>query len=99
MGPLVVLAAVVNRRADRKLLTIVIATFAFGNLVVLSNDVGGHGHKIFNLWEVLVNPSPRTGSLGVRTLWNGLPVVRLPLYFPTCPPEHSLRVWVKGRMR
>ncbi|PZS18120.1 MAG: hypothetical protein DLM60_12580 [Pseudonocardiales bacterium] len=73
--PLVVLAAVVGRRADRKLLVAIMAIFAFGNVVAVGLDIGGHGHKVFNLWEVLVNLfAAYTLVFGARMLWHGLPV-------------------------
>ncbi len=77
VGPLIILAAVVGRRADRKLLAAVMVIFAFGNLVVLGVDVGGHNHKVFNLWETLVNLFAAYGFVWVsRTLWKGVPVAR-----------------------
>lgn len=77
VGPLVILAAIVCARADRKLLAAVMAIFVFGNLVVLGSDVGGHGHKVFNVWEVLVNLFAAYGLVWIsRTLWNGLPAAR-----------------------
>lgn len=77
IGPLVILAGVVGRRADRKLLAAVMALFVFGNLAVLGTDVGGHGHKVFNVWEVLVKLFAAYGLVwAARALWNGLPAVR-----------------------
>jgi hypothetical protein len=75
VGPLVILAAIVGRRADRKLLVAVMAIFALGNVVVLGTDVGGHDHKVFNLWEVLVNLFAAYALVGTAyALWRGLPV-------------------------
>lgn len=77
VGPLVILAAIVCRRADGKLLAAVMTIFVFGNLVVLGTDVGGHGHKVFNMWEVLVNLFAAYGLVWIaRTLWHGLPEIR-----------------------
>jgi hypothetical protein len=77
VGPLVILAAAVGQRADRKLLVAVMAIFVFGNLVRLGLDVGGHNHKVFNLWKVLVIPFAAYGFVWVcRTLWTGLPVAQ-----------------------
>ena len=39
IGPLVILAAVLGRRADRKLLVAIMTIFAFGNVVMLGVDV------------------------------------------------------------
>jgi hypothetical protein len=75
VGPLVILAAIVGHRADRKLLVAIMAIFALGNVVVLGTDVGGHDHKVFNLWEVLVNLFAAYALVGTaRALWRGLPV-------------------------
>lgn len=74
VGPLVILAAVVGRSADRKLLAAVMMIFVFGNLVVLGVDVGGHNHKVFNLWKILVDLFAAYGLVWVsRTIWKGLP--------------------------
>jgi hypothetical protein len=74
-GPLVILAAIVGRSADRKLLVAIMALFAFGNVVVLGVDPGGHNHKIFNLWEVLANLFAAYALVFAgRLLWRGLPV-------------------------
>ncbi len=53
--PLMVLAAVWGSGRDRKLMLAVMVVFVFGNFVQLSRDLGGHNHKIFNLWEILMN--------------------------------------------
>lgn len=75
-GPLVILAAIACRKTDRKLLAATMAIFVFGNLVVLGVDVGGQGHKTFNLWEILINPFAAYGLVWVcRALWNGLPTI------------------------
>ncbi|HEX4102213.1 MAG TPA: hypothetical protein VHY21_17005 [Pseudonocardiaceae bacterium] len=74
-GPLVILAAVVGRRADHKLLVAVMAIFVFGNIVVLGTDVGGHDHKVFNLWKVLINLFAAYSLVcTARALWRGLPL-------------------------
>ncbi len=75
VGPLIILAAIIGRRADRKLLVAVMAIFAFGNVVALGLELGGHNHKVFNLWEVLVNLFAAYAVVGAaRILWRGLPV-------------------------
>jgi len=75
VGPLVILAAILGRRADRKLLVAVMAIFVFGNIVTLGVDVGGHNHKVFNLWETLANVFAAYALVCVaRLLWRGLPV-------------------------
>lgn len=77
VGPLVILAAIVCRKADRKLLAAIMSIFVFGNLVVLGTDVGGHGHKTFNLWVALVNLFAAYGLIWVaHTLWRGFPLVK-----------------------
>ena len=71
--PLVILAGVVARPADRKLLLAVMSVFVLGNVVVLGTDVGGHNHKLFNLWETLVNLLAAYGLVWLgRRLWRGL---------------------------
>ncbi|MGH3872597.1 MAG: hypothetical protein ACRDSR_14000 [Pseudonocardiaceae bacterium] len=73
--PLVILAAIIGRSADRKLLVAVMAIFAFGNVVALGLELGGHNHKIFNLWEVLVNLFAAYALVcTARALWRGLPL-------------------------
>jgi hypothetical protein len=37
------------------MLLAVMAVFAVGNLVAFGREVGGHNHKVFNLWEILAN--------------------------------------------
>ena len=53
--PLMIVAAFWAKGTDRKLILAVSAIFIFGNFVQASRDLGGHNHKIFNLWEVLMN--------------------------------------------
>ena len=53
--PLMVLAAVWGSKTDRKLMLAVMAIFLFGNFVQLGRDLGGHNHKVFNTWEILMN--------------------------------------------
>ncbi len=53
--PLMVFGAILGKRSDRMLMLSVMAIFIFGNFVQLSRDLGGHNHKVFNLWEVLMN--------------------------------------------
>jgi hypothetical protein len=75
VGPLVILAAMTGRSADRKLLAAVMAIFAFGNVVEFSLDPGVN-HKIFNLWEVLVNLFAAYALVcAARVLWRGFPVL------------------------
>lgn len=49
--PLLVLAFILGNRSDKKLITAVSAIFIWGSLFQLSRDLGGHNHKVFNLWE------------------------------------------------
>lgn len=51
--PLLAVAAVIGKRVDKKVLLAVIAVFIWGNTVQLSRDLGGHNHKVINLWENL----------------------------------------------
>ena len=53
MLPLLAVAAVIGRRFDKKVLLAVMAVFIWGNTVQLSRDLGGHNHKVINLWENL----------------------------------------------
>jgi hypothetical protein len=85
-GPLIILAALAARKPDRKLLLAIMAIFAFGNVVVLGTDVGGHNHKVFNLWEALINVYAAYGLVWVsHTLWNALPPPRRRLNLVTRP--------------
>jgi hypothetical protein len=53
--PLMGLAVVLGSKTDRKVMLAIMGIFIFGNFVQLSRDLGGHNHKIFNLWEILMN--------------------------------------------
>lgn len=53
--PLLVLAAVLARKNDKRLLLAIMAIFLFGNLVQLGRDLGGHTHVVFTVWAVLIN--------------------------------------------
>jgi hypothetical protein len=53
--PLMVFAVFWGSASDRKLMLAVMGIFIFGNFVQLSRDLGGHNHKVFNLWEILMN--------------------------------------------
>ena len=65
--PLLAIAAFIGTRSDRKILGAVMAVFVFGSLFQLSRDLGGHNHKIFNLWEVLAAPFI---AYAIVELWN-----------------------------
>lgn len=52
--PLMVLGAVLAPKEDRKLFLAIMSVFVFGNFVALGRDLGGHNHKVFNLWEILM---------------------------------------------
>jgi hypothetical protein len=65
--PLMFLAMAWGTRADRKIFFAAMAVFIFGSTFQLSRDLGGHNHKIFNLWENLVDPFVAFGLVG---LWN-----------------------------
>ncbi|HUF53642.1 MAG TPA: hypothetical protein VMR52_07695 [Dehalococcoidia bacterium] len=65
--PLMVLAMVWGSRSDRKIFFAAMMVFVFASTVQLSRDLGGHNHKVINLWEVLVNPFIAFGLVG---LWN-----------------------------
>jgi hypothetical protein len=62
-----VLAAVWGAARDRKLMLAVMAIFVFGNFAQLSRDLGGHNHKVFNLWEILMNVF---AAFAFVRLWN-----------------------------
>ena len=53
--PLLVAAAVWCGKADRRLFAAVMSIFVVGNLVAFGREIGGHNHKVFNLWEILAN--------------------------------------------
>lgn len=53
--PLILLAAVWVARHDKKMMLAIMGIFIWGNFVQLSRDLGGHNHKIFNYWEILLN--------------------------------------------
>jgi hypothetical protein len=53
--PLMALAAIMTRGREQRILLAFMAIFIFGNFVQLSRDLGGHNHKVFNLWEVVMN--------------------------------------------
>jgi hypothetical protein len=55
MFPLLLVAFAIGTRSDLKILAAVMAVFVFGSLFQLSRDLGGHNHKIFNLWEILAS--------------------------------------------
>ncbi|MBA3743258.1 hypothetical protein [Sporichthya sp.] len=77
MLPLLVLAALRSRKADRKLLAGVMSIFVVGNLVAFGRELGGHNHKVFNLWEILANLLAAYALVRLLTwVWAELPVVR-----------------------
>ena len=53
--PLMALAALLTNGRERRIMLAFMAIFIFGSFVQLSRDLGGHNHKIFNLWEVVMN--------------------------------------------
>lgn len=53
--PLLILGVVWAKRKERLVWLAFMSIFAFGNVVALGRDLGGHNHKIFNLWETLIN--------------------------------------------
>lgn len=54
--PLLIGAVLIGSRSDWKVLAAVMSVFIFGSLFQLSRDLGGHNHKVFNLWEILAAP-------------------------------------------
>lgn len=54
--PLLIIAFLIGSRSDRKIISAVMSVFIFGSLFQLSRDLGGHNHKVFNLWETLAAP-------------------------------------------
>lgn len=67
--PLMVFGAVWATPRERKVLLGIMAIFIFGNFVQLSRDLGGHNHKIFNLWEILMNIF---AAYAFVRLWDGV---------------------------
>ncbi len=65
--PLMALAMIWGSNSDRKIFLAAMAVFVFGSTFQLSRDLGGHNHKIFNLWENLTNPFVAFALVG---LWN-----------------------------
>ncbi len=55
MFPLLLIAFAIGSRSDLKILAAVMAVFVFGSVFQLSRDLGGHNHKVFNLWEILAS--------------------------------------------
>jgi hypothetical protein len=55
MIPLLIFAFFIATRRDLKILIAIMAVFAFGSIFQLSRDLGGHNHKVFNLWEILAS--------------------------------------------
>ncbi|MEO8458442.1 MAG: hypothetical protein ABI559_11590 [Chloroflexota bacterium] len=51
--PLLGVALILGRWFDRKVIIAAMAVFLLGNTVQLSRDLGGHNHKVINLWENL----------------------------------------------
>lgn len=65
--PLMMLAMIWGSRSDRKIFFAAMMVFVFASTVQLSRDLGGHNHKVINLWENLVDPFVAFGLVG---LWN-----------------------------
>lgn len=53
--PLLILGVIWAGRKERLIWLAFMSIFAFGNVVALGRDLGGHNHKVFNLWETLIN--------------------------------------------
>ncbi|GAA0613354.1 hypothetical protein GCM10009547_14060 [Sporichthya brevicatena] len=53
--PLLVAGAVLCRPRERRVFVAVMSVFLVGNVVAFGRELGGHNHKVFNLWELLVN--------------------------------------------
>jgi len=69
--PLLAVAAAIGSRFHKKVLLAVIAVFVLGNTVQLSRDLGGHNHKVINLWRI----SPASSS---ATSWSRSPHSAMP---------------------
>jgi hypothetical protein len=65
--PLMALAMIWGSNSDRKIFLAAMAVFVFGSTFQLSRDLGGHNHKVFNLWENLADPFVAFALVG---LWN-----------------------------
>jgi hypothetical protein len=85
MIPLFIFAFIIARRRDLKIMAAVMAVFIFGSVFQLSRDLGGHNHKVFNLWEILASLFV---AYALVELWNigrgmlGSLNVRLPVLQP-----------------
>ncbi len=91
--PLMVFGAFWSPPRERKVLVAVMAIFIFGNFVQLSRDLGGHNHKIFNLWEILMN---LFAAFAFVRLWDAVrDDVRIGV--PRLPAS-DLRLLVRGAM-
>ncbi len=51
--PLLILAFFLGTRRDKKIIAAVTCIFLWGSLFQVGADLGGHNHKVFNLWEAL----------------------------------------------
>ncbi len=67
--PLLIVAAVLGTRRDRRTILAVMAIFLFGSVFAPSADIGGHGHKVFNLWEALAGLFV---AFALVHIWRGL---------------------------
>ena len=65
--PLLIVGMLWSERKERLVWLAVMSIFAFGNVVILGRDLGGHNHKVFNLWEILVNVF---AAFAFVRLWN-----------------------------
>jgi hypothetical protein len=65
--PLLILGLVLAKPRERLVGLAVMSIFVFGNLFQLGRDLGGHGHKIFNLWEILISVF---AAYGFVALWD-----------------------------
>lgn len=88
--PLLAVALVLGRWFDRKVLLAVMAVFVVGNAVQLSRDLGGHNHKVINLWEVLSGPFVgyalvEIASFGYAAAMK-LPRLRAAIHLPSFSP-------------
>ena len=87
--PLLILGAIWAKEKERRVWLAVMSIFVFGNLFALGRDLGGHGHKIFNLWEILISVF---AAYAFVRLWNLVDERHQP-----GPPEDRGTIRQRGR--
>lgn len=85
MIPLLIFAFIIATRRDLKILAAVMAVFVFGSMFQLSRDLGGHNHKVFNLWETLASLFVAYALVELWNIGRGM-LGRLNLKVPAAQP-------------